>query len=130
MNKLTNEERDLVREQVANYHKYYDIIQNGEQYRIISPFENDRFASWEYVSQDKREVLFTFAVMRGFFPTTVQVKLPGLDPDLVYVDQKSGKEYSGDALMYGGLQMANDDYMVNGFSRKDGYSEVIHLKAK
>ncbi len=130
LNKLTDEERALVREQVANYHKYYDIIQNGDQYRIISPFENDRFAAWEYVSSDKREVLFTFAVMRGFFPTTVQIKLPGLDPALVYVDQKTGKEYSGSALMYGGLQMANDDYMVNGLSRKDGYSEVVYLKAK
>jgi alpha-galactosidase len=125
LNKLTDEERALVRKQVANYHKYYDVIQNGDQYRIVSPFENDRYAAWEYVSCDKREVLFTFAVMKSFFTSTVQIKLPGLDPNLTYVDQETGEKYSGSALMYGGLHMGN-----NTLCTPDGYSKIIHLIAE
>ncbi len=130
LNKLTDEERALVSKQVENYHKYYDVIQNGDQYRLVSPFENEHYSAWEYVSEDKREVLFTFAVMRGFFATSVQIKLPGLDPDLIYVDQATGKEYSGSALMYGGLNMTNVDDCTSQFCRPDGYSEVVHLIAK
>ncbi len=123
-NAMSAEDKELVRKQVANYHKYYNIIQNGDHYRIVSPFENNNYAAWEYVSEDKREVLFTFAVMKGFFSTTVQIRLPALDPDLIYVDQETGAEYSGSALMYGGLHMAGESFTV------DGYSKVMHFKAK
>ncbi len=124
LNKLTDEEKELVKKQVANYHKYYDVIQNGEQYRIVSPFENGNYAAWEYVSEDKREVLFTFAVMRGFFSSTVQLRLPALDPNLIYVDEETGEEYSGSALMYGGIHLTGESHTP------DGYSRVIHFVAK
>ncbi len=124
VSKVSEEEKALVREQISNYHKYYDVIHNGNQYRIVSPFENEHYAAWEYVSDDKKEVLFTFAVMRGFFSTTVQIRLPALNPEFVYVDQETGEEYSGSALMYAGLHMAGESFTC------DGYSKVIYLEAK
>ena len=64
LTKLTDEERALVRKQVAQYHAYYDIIQNGDLYRLVSPFENDVCCAWEYVSADRYEALLTFVVTK------------------------------------------------------------------
>ncbi len=129
ISKLTDGEKELVKKQVANYHKYYDVIQNGDLYRLISPFENDRYAAWEYVSESKKEALVTFAVSRAFFATTVFLRLRGLDPTLTYIDEATGKEYDGDALMYGGLNMCRETSNSN-VCYKDGESVVIHLIAK
>ena len=63
LTKLNDEERGLVRRQVADYHRYYDVIQNGDYYRLINPTESKgdmtSAAAWESVSSDKREVLLT-----------------------------------------------------------------------
>lgn len=120
--KLSCEEKELIQRQVKDYRKYYDIIHYGDFYRIVSPFENDRYAAWEYVSEDKREVLFTFAVSRAFFPTVIRLRLPGLNPDFVYRDEKTGACFKGDVLMYGGLNV--------GGSMHDGESRIIHLTAE
>lgn len=68
LTKLNDEERGLVRRQVADYHRYYDVIQNGDYYRLINPTESKgdmtSAAAWESVSSDKREVLLTYVVIR------------------------------------------------------------------
>ncbi len=38
--KLSDNEKRLVKEQVAFYHKTYDLIRNGDLYRLVSPFVN------------------------------------------------------------------------------------------
>lgn len=125
---LSDEEKALVKKQVADNHKYYDLICDGDLYRLVSPFENDRYAAWEYVSEDKSEALVTFAVSRGFFSTTLYIPLKGLDPTLTYVDEKSGEEFSGDALMYGGYDFGGS--VCDHFVCHDGDSRMIHLIAK
>ena len=48
------------------------------------------------------------------------LKLKGLDPDKIYVDQESKKEYSGAYLMNAGLNLY--DILDN-----DGDSYLLHL---
>ena len=120
LTKLTEEERAQVRKQVSQYHAYYDIIQNGDLYRLISPFENETVCAWEYVSADKNEALLTFVVRRCKVNFTSFVRMKGLDPHKRYRED-SGRIYSGDTLMSAGLNLTRH--------WKDGDSLLLHFQA-
>ncbi len=120
LTKLTDEERALVRRQVAEYHAYYDIIQNGDLYRLVSPFENENFCAWEYVSTDKREALLTFVVPRCRVNFTSFVRMKGLDPSKRYQELESGRIYSGDTLMNAGMNLTG--------RWKDGDSHIYSFR--
>lgn len=120
LNKLTDDERALVRKQVQDYHKYYDIIQNGSYYRLISPFDDRNLAAWASVSEDRREVIVTVAAYRYRYPRALRLRIPGLDPAAVYADE-DGNTYRGDTLMNAGLNMTR--------RFTDGDSLTVYLKA-
>ncbi|MDD2268409.1 MAG: alpha-galactosidase [Eubacteriales bacterium] len=122
LNKLSVEEKQLVKEQVESYHKYYHIINFGDFYRLISPYDNNYYCAWEYVSEDKNEALLTFVSMRVVINHTYFVRLRGLDPTKIYVDVATGDEYHGDTLMNAGLRLK--EWMG------DGSSIVKYFKAK
>lgn len=124
--KLTEAQREIVRKQVADYHKYYDLIRYGDFYRITSPTENPFLCDWAFVSQDKRELLFTRVVMRRSDNVYLPVRLPGLDPEVLYTDEETGKVYSGALLMHGGLDLSMYDFIGN----DDGASIVKHFVVK
>ncbi|MBQ7542078.1 MAG: alpha-galactosidase [Clostridia bacterium] len=105
--KLTPEDREIVRRQVADYHKYYDLIRTGDLYRLISPFEDHFRAAWQIVSADKRSALFTFVRMRSYTADQCFVRLKGLEPDRKYTCQQTGRTYSGAYLMRAGLNMTH-----------------------
>ncbi len=132
LTKLTDEERALVREQVAAYHKYYDVIQNGDYYRLINPTESKgtmiSASAWESVSQDKNEVLLTYVVIRTAVAVSRYIRLRGLDPEKIYVDTETGREYSGALLMNAGLNLGIAG--ANGGKWSDGESRVWHFIAK
>ena len=104
--KLTEEERELVRGQVADYHKYYDLLHYGDFYRLTSPTEDPYLCRWQFVSPDKKEVLFTQVIMRQPPAVCQFQKLPGLDPDAWYRDEATGAVYSGALLMHAGLNLS------------------------
>ncbi|MBO5127763.1 MAG: alpha-galactosidase, partial [Clostridia bacterium] len=127
LTKLSDEEKDLIRKQTADYHRYYDIINRGDLYRLILPTDNyngktGKCASWMYVSENRSEALFTFVVIRTSVHPVYFVKLRGLDPNAVYVDQATGKEYHGSTLMNAGLNLTKN--------YRDGDSVVVHLIKK
>lgn len=126
LTKLTDEERELVKKQVADYHKYYDLIQNGDYYRLINPTEDVKnitsASAWESVSSDKSEVLLTYVVMRTHVTVSRYIRLRGLDPERIYVDEATGRKYSGALLMNAGLNL------TQGY--KDGESRVWHFVAE
>lgn len=120
LNKLTSEERDAVREQIAEYNKFRELVQQGDLYRLISPFKNRMYSAWEYVAPDKSEALLTFIVMRReIYARYYFVKLRGLDPDKLYRSSMDGRVYSGALLMNAGVNLEKD-YV-------DGESLIIHF---
>lgn len=124
---LTEEEKELIKKQVADYHRYYGIINRGDLYRLILPDDHvngkvGKCAAWMYVSENQTEALVTFVVIRTSIHPVYFLKLRGLDADAVYVDEETGKEYYGDTLMNAGLNLTR--------KYKDGDSVVIHLKKK
>ncbi len=121
-NKFTDSEKSIVKSQIKEYHKYYDVIHYGDLYRLISPFENNFRAAWEFVSEDKNEVLLTCVVISRPPDTALFIKLKGLDPDKYYVDEDTDEVYSGALLMNAGLCFANE-------STDDGSSFTKYFKA-
>ncbi len=102
LNKLTEEERVLVREQIAFMKEYREVIQFGDFYRLQSPFDGN-ITAWMVVSPDKRTALAGwYRVLNEVNGPFRRVRLQGLDPDLCYrVDGDGG--HFGDELMHVGL---------------------------
>lgn len=119
-NKLSDDVKALIREQVADYHKYYELIHYGDLYRLISP-DFDRYrCAWGNVSPDKSEALYTFVIMRRAPQQTWLVRLKGLDPDKYYRDSETGEVHSGALLMNAGLNLTCRP-------NEDGASFTIHV---
>ena len=120
--KLTDSDREIIKEQVKLYHNTYDLIRNGDLYRLVSPFENPYRAVWEIVSLDKSRAMVTVVTMRGECAPHTIVKLRGLEPQRYYRNEKTGETYSGALLMNAGLNLT---YTAN----NDGDSELLIFTA-
>lgn len=115
LNTLSDSEKQEVGEQITRFKKYGRLIHNGLYYRLSDPM-NDKFAVWEFVSEDKKEVLVNGVIFRTE-PNRTQylIKLRGLLPDAEYRLDNSGGVYKGSALMNGGILLPKswgDNYPV------------------
>ena len=102
LGRLTEEERSQVREQIAFMKEYREVLQFGDFYRLLSPFEGN-ITAWMVVSPDRRTAL------AGWYRTLNEVngpfrrmKLRGLDPALDYT-VNGCSVHGGDELMEVGL---------------------------
>lgn len=114
---ISDEEKAMVAAQTARYKALYDTIVNGDLYRLISPFENDNFCAWEYVSADGKKAVLTYVVTKFKIKGRYLVQMKGLCPDAVYRETQSGRCLRGDTLMHLGLNLGSD--------LKEGSSEVL-----
>lgn len=103
LNTLTGEEKQSVAEQIKRFKKYRALIHDGTYYRLSDPLL-DNYAVWEFVSEDKSEVLVHGMIFQTE-PNALQyvVRLRGLLPESRYRLEESGGVYSGSALMNGGI---------------------------
>jgi len=121
LNGLPEEEFEAVKQQVKAYKKIRHIIQQGDLYRIASPYE-DNHAAWQYVSEDKKEVaLFVTTILGKPNARFENIRLKSLAPNKIYIEETTGKEYSGEMLMNIGIYLR--DY-------KDFNSELLIFKIK
>ncbi len=102
---LNEDAKQKIRSQIQNYHKYAELIQKGEYYRLSDPF-CDEIAAWAFVSEDQKEVLLNVVMLEthGNMPVNY-VRLRGLCSDMIYENEQTGKRYSGGALMEAGIPM-------------------------
>lgn len=120
LTKLSKEERELVRVQVAEYHRYHDLIACGDLYRLSSAFSLNAFDAWMYVSRNRREALIT--VVSRFSEPNCGVRFVrprGLDPETAY--EVDGMRVSGATLMALGIQVK--------LPAGDGASRLYYLRA-
>ena len=106
--KISQEDRDQIPGQVAMYHKYNDLVREGDYYRLASYAENGEFDCWQVAAKDGSQVLITFVQVLGR-PNyhSRRIKLQGLEPGAKYRIAGTEKVYGGDALMYAGLPVEN-----------------------
>ncbi len=106
--KIPQDDRDMIPEQIAMYHKYNDLIRRGDYYRIASYRENHYYDCYGVVSRDKKEALITYIQVlnrANFHSRKIYVK--GLSPDMYYKIDGDEKIYSGDTLMKAGILIEN-----------------------
>ena len=106
--KIPEEDRKQIPEQVQMYHKYNDLVRSGDYYRIASYSENHKYDCYMVVSKDRSEALVTFiqVMMRPNYHSR-NIRLKGLDPNKTYRIEGEERTYSGEALMYAGIQVQN-----------------------
>lgn len=105
LNKITEEEKICVREQIQEYHRYWNLIHNGEYYRLTSPFE-DEVAAWLFVTENQDEAMLNMVRLEAHGnPVTSYVRLKGLDKKAMYRDEDTGRIYPGAGLICGGISV-------------------------
>lgn len=131
---LSADELEYCQTAVANWKRLQPAIMDGDQYRLVSPYETNHMAV-NYVTKDcNKAVLFAYDVHPRFQEKLMPVKLQGLDlhksykveeinlmPDTKSTLEANGKVFSGDYLMKVGLN-------VFGFAQTQ--SHVLELTAQ
>ena len=121
--KLPEEERKMIKEQTEMYHKYNDLVREGDYYRIASFSENGHYDCYMEVAKDKSEALVTYVQVRGMTNNkSRKLKLQGLDPKAIYQLEGTEESYSGEILMKGG-------YLFKDFWG-DAVSRLYHFMKK
>ncbi len=116
--KIPQEDRDMIPYQVQMYHKYNDLIREGDYYRIASARENHIYDCYMSVDKDKALALVTYVQVRSVPNVkTKKIRLQGLDPKGVYMVTEERcntggstiqkRTYTGDLLMKAGLLIPN-----------------------
>ncbi len=119
--KISEEARNEIKEQIADYHKYYNVIHYGDFYRIISPWDDPYRCAWEFVSEDKNEALLTVLIKFRKQCRLFIIKPKGLDPDKMYRNSYDNSVRSGASLMNAGINLHK---MRDG----DGYSRTVYFE--
>jgi alpha-galactosidase len=125
LTKFSDEEKEIVKNQVITYKQIRGLVQKGDMYRLKSPFEGNESA-WMFVSEDKEEaVVYYFQVMAVPNAPRRTLRLDGLNPELEYEvwsgDPGEKSSYGGDRLMQLGLRLT--------YHQKDYESGWFRLKA-
>ena len=122
---------ETTRRAIADYKEIRPIVQQGDLYRLISPYDKTGYASLMYVAPEKdRAVWFVYKLEHFLNMPSPAFRMAGLDPGKRYritelnVDGKpvpqDGKTFSGAFLMENGLE-----FTVG----KEYASRVLELKA-
>ena len=106
--KIAKEEQEQIPQQTAMYHKYNDLVREGDYYRIASYRENHLYDCYMVVSKDQREALVTFIqVLNRPNCHSRRICLKGLNPDMRYKVEETGEVFGGDLLMRAGILVQN-----------------------
>jgi alpha-galactosidase len=99
----SGEELEETARLVEQYKEIRDVVQNGDQYRLLSPREGDTTAV-QYVSADRSEaVIFVLRNPHRFRDVPPTVRPRGLKEDVAYGISEGGERRSGADLMGRGI---------------------------
>ncbi len=122
--KIPQQDREMIPYQVEMYHKYNDLIREGDYYRIASFRENHVYDAYMSAAKDGSLALLTYVQGRSVPNVkTRKVRLFGLEPTASYkvteesyekwkagegaAKDRESRIYSGDLLMKAGLLVPN-----------------------
>lgn len=128
---LTEEEKEVIKEQIKFRIKYWDLIQNGYFYRLESPFEENTTA-WMVINEEKTEALLAYyRILQPVNTGFKTLRLQGLDTDTLYRIEGTDQIYYGDELIQRGLSVSDYSAGVrtNSHMQGDYMSQVYCLKA-
>lgn len=111
--KIPEDDRNMIPNQVEMYHKYNDLVREGDYYRIASYADNRYYDCYEVVSKDKKEALVTYVqVLNRPNYHSRRLHIPGLAPEKTYLiankedwPEIKQYEYTGEVLHYAGINI-------------------------
>lgn len=103
--KLTSQEKQVLKEQIEIYKQIRPIIQQGDLFRLLNPFECN-LCAWMFVTPDKtRAVLMYCKILAEGHEPLRFVRLQGLDPAKEYRLLGTEEIYPGDVLLNAGFRL-------------------------
>lgn len=138
---MTDEEKAIVKNAISDYKTIRPIVQFGDIYRLVSPYDGKGIASLMYVNPDKNDAVFYWWKTETFMNQQLpRVVMAGLDPDKIYmitelnrIDKEplsfEGKTFSGRYLMSNGLEIPLT-HKVDYHKNTDYASRVLRVTAK
>ena len=114
---MTDAEKELCRKAIAEYKQIRPIVQFGNIYRLVSPYDKKGLASLMYVTDQQDKAVFYWWKTESFQNEHLpRVRMAGLDANRMYkvkelnrIDLQpmsvEGKSFSGAYLMNHGLDM-------------------------
>ncbi len=136
---MTDEEKELCRKAIADYKMIRPVVQFGDIYRLVSPYDHLGVASLMYISPEKDKAVFYWWKTEHFCNQHLpRVKMEGLDAAKTYrirelnrIDNEplsfEGKAYSGAFLMQNGLEIPYN-HKVDYHKQNDYSSRVLYLE--
>lgn len=136
---MTEEEKTLCKTAIAEYKDIRPIVQLGDIYRLVSPYDKQGVASLMYVTPEKDTSVFYWWKTEHFVNQHLpRVKMAGLCPDKLYkihelnrIDNVplsfEGKTFSGAYLMANGLEIPYN-HKVDYHKQNDYSSRVLYLE--
>lgn len=102
--KISKEDQAMIDEQVEMYHKYNQLVREGDYFRLASWSQNHSYDCWVVAAKDQSEVLVTYVqVMAHANYKSRKIKLQGFDAEKYYQLEGTDRIYSGDVLMNAGF---------------------------
>ena len=136
---MTDEEKALCKQAIADYKQIRPIVQFGDIYRLVSPYDHLGVASLMYTTPKKDKAVFYWWKTEHFVNEHLpRVKMAGLNPDKQYrikelnrIDNQplsfEGKSFSGEFLMSNGLEIPYK-HTVDYHKQNDYASRVLLLE--
>lgn len=138
---MTAEEKEQTKRAIAEYKQIRPVVQFGDIYRLLSPYDEKGSASLMYVAPEKDKAVFYWWKTRAFRNEILpRITMKGLDPEKEYVvhelnriDTKplsfEGKSFSGKFLMENGLEIPVNHKLAKK-NETDWSSRVLYLTEK
>ncbi len=121
LTQLSDEDKELVKQQTDGYHKLHHLVTDGDYYCLIRPgTANPHRTSWEFAAKDASEALVLFVTPRMEpQPRTYFLRLKGLDPQGIYRLENTDQTFHGSTLMNAGYPVP--------LTYGDGISHLWHF---
>ena len=138
---MTDEEKALCRKAIAEYKQIRPVVQFGDIYRLLSPYDGKGVASLMYVSEPKDKAVFYWWKYEQFQNEHLpRIKMAGLDPTRIYKVREldriditplafEGKTFTGAFLMNHGLEIPYT-HNVEWGKKNNWSSRVLLLEAQ
>jgi alpha-galactosidase len=121
VSKLNDKDLQFCQQAIKTYKGFSDVVWHGEQYRLLSPWEND-LASIQYLSEDRsKAIVFNYLTSNRYGAgSKMSIPLKGLDPAKKY----TVKEVN----LYPGTRSAikGDTVFTGDFLMKVGINPIVN----
>ena len=114
--KLNDAEREYAKRAIAEYKTIRPIVQQGDLYRLISPYSGNRdFTSLMYVNESKEKaVVFAYRHLIWEAMSSPIIRLQGLKADAKYRIREVAPEIEGKAIQLDGKVISGKILMQEG----------------